>query len=111
MNTESASLSTLTKVALRTLGGLIKCARLERKMTQKDLAQRLNRSRYTVISLEKGDPDVAIGVVFEAAAIVGVKLMEDDKSDLQKLSSNISHLRSILPKKIKRSHTEIDDDF
>lgn len=110
-NTIPASLSTLTKVALRTLGEMIKCARLERKMTQKDLAERLNKSRYTVMSLEKGDPDVAVGVVFEAAAIVGVKLLEDDKSGIQKLSSHISNLRSILPKKARRSHTEIDDDF
>lgn len=35
--------------------------------------------------LEKGNPKVAIGIVFEAAAIVGVPLLAEDLEGLQKL--------------------------
>lgn len=108
---EKASLSTLTKIALRTLGSLIKCARLERRMSQKDLAQRLNRSRYTVMGIEKGDPYVAIGVVFEAAAIVGVRLLEEDKYAMQKLANTVSNLAAVLPKRSKHLKENINDDF
>jgi transcriptional regulator with XRE-family HTH domain len=111
MKSSLASLSTITKVSLRILGEMIKCARLERRMSQKDLAERLNRSRYTVMAIEKGDPEVAIGVVFEAATIVGVRLLGDDTKSIQKLSNTVSHLMTVLPKKAKKSKKEIDDDF
>lgn len=104
-------LSNLTKVALRTLGEMIRCARLERGLSQENLAQRLNKSRYTIIAIEKGSPDVAIGTVFEAAVIVGVRLLEEDKYSLQKLSNTVSNLTSILPKRSGHSQEIVDDDF
>jgi transcriptional regulator with XRE-family HTH domain len=106
-----ASLSILTRFALRTLGEMIKCARLGKRMSQSNLAQRLNRSRYTVMALEKGDPNVSIGIVFEAATIVGVRLLEEDKTSMQKLSNIVSSLTSVLPKKAKAKTEKINDDF
>lgn len=112
MKAQLASLSSITKITLRILGEMIKCARLERKMSQKDLAERLNRSRYTVMALEKGDPEVAIGVVFEAATIVGIKLLADDNSGIQRLSNRGSSLIVVgPPKKVRKIKKEIDDDF
>lgn len=105
------SLSTLTRVALRTLGSMIKCARLERGMSQKELAERLNKSRYTVIALEKGNPDVSIGAVFEAAAIVGVRLLADDRQSLQKLSNVVANFTTVLPQRSKHKQEKLDDDF
>jgi transcriptional regulator with XRE-family HTH domain len=106
-----ASLSIVSKFTLKTLGEMIKCARLERRMSQSDLAERLNRSRYTVMAIEKGDPEVAIGVVFEAAYIVGVRLIEDDKMSMQKLSNTIANLTAILPKKAKKTTGKYNDNF
>lgn len=64
------------------------------------------------MALEKGDPEVSIGVVFEAAAIVGVRLLEQDKYDLQKLSNTVSNLSSVLPKRAKQpKKRKLDDDF
>ncbi len=103
------SLSKITKVALSTLGQMIKSARLERKQSQADLAARLNVSRYTIMALERGDPTVSIGVVFEAAYIVGIPLLGDE---LYKTAANVSHLVAVLPKRVRRhSKKELNDDF
>lgn len=105
------SLSTVTKIALRTLGKMIKSARLERKLSQKDLAERLNKSRQTVMAIEKGNAEISVGTVFEAAAIVGVPLLTSDKYSLEQLSTTISNLASILPKRSKSPQKRVDDDF
>ncbi len=103
------SLSKITKVTLVTLGQMIKSARLERKQSQADLADRLNVSRYTVMALERGDPKVHIGAVFEAAYIVGVPLLSED---LPKVAAQVSHLVSVLPRRARRhSKKEKDNDF
>lgn len=111
MSTRPPSLSIVTKFTLKTLGEMIKCARLERRMSQSNLADRLNRSRYTVMAIEKGDPDVSIGAVFEAAYIVGVRLIEDDKMSMQRLSNTIANLTAILPKKAKQKKIILNDNF
>ena len=90
---------------------MIKLARLERGMTQTMLAQRINISRYSVIAIEKGDPKVAVGVVFEAAAIVGVPLLAEDKQGLQKLEHTVASFNALLPKRIRRKNEPIDDKF
>ena len=111
MKIKPVILSTLTKLSLNILGDMIKCARLERRLSQDNLAKRLNRSRYTVMAIEKGDPNVAIGVVFEAATIVGVRLLENDKMSLQKLSNTVSNFAAVLPKKAKQKIEKYNDDF
>ena len=56
------SLSRMTRVALNTLGGMIKIARAERNMSQADLAKRINVSRYSVMTLEKGILKLLLGL-------------------------------------------------
>jgi transcriptional regulator with XRE-family HTH domain len=107
-SSKKMSLSKVNKIALSTLGQMVKAARLERTLSQADLAARLNVSRYTIMALERGNPKVSIGAVFEAAYIVGIPLLDDD---LQKTSANISHLVTILPKRARRKKQEVDDDF
>lgn len=53
-------------------------------MVQQNLADRLGVSRHTVMAIERGDPAVAIGTVFEAAAVLGVHLMAGDGRDLKR---------------------------
>lgn len=104
------SLSNPCRLALKTLGELIKLGRTERRFSQQNLAERLNVSRYSVMALEKGDPKVAIGVVFEAAAIVGIPLFAEDLPALQKLERTIVSFNAILPKRV-RKHEIIDDNL
>ena len=64
------------------LGQLIRLARIGRKLTHGQLAERARVSRGLVHRIEKGDPGCAIGAVFEVAAIVGVRLFDADQSTL-----------------------------
>jgi Uncharacterized protein conserved in bacteria len=94
-----ASLSKMSILAIKNLGAMIRGCRLERGITQQNLADRINVSRYTIIAIEKGDPKVAVGVVFEAAYIVGIPLLVDGRDEMKNLSLNLSNLAAILPKR------------
>ena len=104
-------LSNSTLSVLKTLGAMIKAARLERGMSQAELSERLGVSRYTVIALEKGEPKVGVGTVFEAATIVGIPLLASDQHELNKLATTVANLTSILPERGRRKKVALDDDF
>ncbi len=104
-------LSSSTLSVLKTLGAMIKAARLERGMSQAELSERLGVSRYTVIALEKGEPKVGVGTMFEAATIVGIPLLASDQDELNKLATTVANLTSILPERGRRKKVTLDDDF
>lgn len=106
-----ASFSKITLIALKTLGEMIKLARTDRALSQDNLAKRLNVSRHTVIALEKGNPKVSIGVVFEAATIVGLPLLAESETELRKLQKITAGFNAILPKKVRTKKERLDDDF
>ncbi|MFV2060138.1 MAG: helix-turn-helix domain-containing protein [Gammaproteobacteria bacterium] len=105
------NLSKQTQLSLRTLGAMIKAARLEQSFSQADLAHRLNISRYTVMALEKGDPSVAIGTVFEACTIIGIPLLAENTNRLLHLSTTVANFASVLPERSRSAITELDDNF
>jgi len=105
------SLSKITTVAIQDLGQMIRNCRLEHGISQQDLAERINISRYSIMAIEKGDPKIAVGVVFEAAYIVGIPLLGGELKDLQNLSVNLAKLTNILPKKAPKRTKDIEDDF
>jgi len=109
-NQKSLSLSVAAKSALAVLGQLIKAARLERGMSQVDLAERVGVSRHTIMAIEKADPKVAIGAVLEAAAVLGLPLLAEDTRSLNKLAGTVAHLATLLPARSTRK-PELDDDF
>ena len=111
MRSRTPALSTPARNALELLGELIKAARKERSMSQSELAERLGVSRHTVMALERGDPKVAVGTVFEAAAVVGVPLVAPDERELARLSGVVAGLASVLPERVGRKRTRLDDDF
>jgi len=80
-------------------------------MSQLELAQRLGVSRLTVIEIEKGSPTVALGTVFEAAVIVGIPLLAEDKKELDKLATSIAAIARVLPKRGRGRNQVVDDDF
>jgi DNA-binding XRE family transcriptional regulator len=53
------------------LGKQIKPARKQRKWSEQNLADRAGISRVTLQKMENGEMTCAIGLVFEAAALVG----------------------------------------
>ena len=93
------------------LGQLIRRARIERKLTAEELAERAGLSRGLVLRIEKGDPGCAIGAVFEAAAIVGVRLFDADHATLTSLISANTTTLALLPQAVRTSKIEVKDDF
>lgn len=97
--------------AVRVLGQLIRINRLERKSSVTELAERVGVSRDMMRRIELGDPRCAIGVVFEAASVVGVTLFEEDREKLTvRLAEQDDKLR-LLPKSIHKARTAVKDDF
>ena len=93
------------------LGNLIRLGRKERKMTEKDLADRTGISRGTLQKIEKGDMRCEIGLFFETAAIVGVALFDDDISILNMHNDRINDKIALLPKRVRKKEMDVDDDF
>ncbi len=59
--------------------------------------------------VERGDPSVALGTAFEAAALVGVPLFSDDATTLTRESELVEARLAVLPQRVRRRH--VDDRF
>ena len=100
-----------TKNTVLLLSTAIAIARKEQGWSETTVAEKINVSRSTVQRLEKGDLKVGIGLYFEAAWVVGVKVFApDDESLKQQLIHNKDVLR-LLPKSARPSRKVIDDNF
>ncbi len=97
--------------AIVLLGKQIKLARKQRKWTEYNLAERANISRATLQKMEKGDLSCAIGLVFEVANLVGIKLFESDHMPLRKQIDDVDHRIAVLPKYVRKNSRVLDDDF
>ncbi|WP_419916799.1 helix-turn-helix transcriptional regulator [Candidatus Poriferisodalis sp.] len=102
-------LSRSTVEAARLLGRRIALARRERRWTIAELAERVGCSAATMGKVERGDPSVALGTVFEAAALVGVPLFTDDAVTLAREADLVEARLAVLPQRVRRRH--VDDDF
>jgi transcriptional regulator with XRE-family HTH domain len=103
--------SRITGHAAALLGKLIKIARKERKMTAKDLADRAGISRGLLQRIEKGNLKCQVGVVFEVATLVGIKLFDADESSLTARIRQADDKIALLPKHIHSTKKVITDDF
>ena len=107
---ETRAYSSYSRDALKLLAQMIRRARIERKLTTQELADRAGISRGLVQRIERGDPGCAIGTVFETAAIVGVRLFDADQPTMAAhLSANNATL-ALLPKSVRHSG-KVKDDF
>lgn len=61
-----------TQRALKRLGARLRLARAHRKLRQKDLAERIGRSRATIVELEKGSGKVEIEAYVSALSALGL---------------------------------------
>lgn len=100
---------TIEGVAL--LGKMVRQGRKLRKMSETQLAERLGVARSTLQRLERGDPRVEIGIVFEAAVLVGVKLFDSDGQGLRELAARMDDRLAVLPKRVAQSSEKVIDDF
>lgn len=101
-----------TRQALSILGKLIRIGRMERGMTAQELADRAGISRTTLHNIERGAPGAEIGTVFEVASLAGVRLFEDDDTaSLRIENARLDEKLTLLPKSVRTSRKEVDDDF
>ncbi|MEZ0605301.1 helix-turn-helix transcriptional regulator [Paraburkholderia sp. IW21] len=90
---------------------MIRRARLERKITAAQLAERAGLSRSLVQRIEKGDPSCSIGAAFEAAAVVGLRLFDATQSSLTSAIQANAEVLTLLPRAVRAPRIETKDDF
>ena len=93
------------------LGKLIQLARKERKISESDLADRAGIARSTLQRIEKGDLACEIGLMFEVATIIGIKLFDADSRFLTTQIERADDKIALLPKSIRKSGKSFDDNF
>lgn len=111
MKQHSRTYSRMTREALTMIGSLIRLARKQRKMSAADLAARVGIARSTLQLIEKGHPKVEIGLVFEAATLVGVPLFVDEPLRLAPEIARVADKLALLPQSVRRPRSEVNDDF
>ena len=97
--------------AVALLGGMIRTARKERKLTAQNVADRASISRGLLQRIENGNPKCELGVVFEVAAIVGVRLFDADENTLARHLNQTREKLALLPKSIRKKRRVVRDDF
>lgn len=102
--------SPLTVEAGRLLGSRIRLARKERGWTVEQLAARVGVAHVTISKVERGDLTVAIGTVFEAAAVVGVALFDPDPRRRSAEADRVADRLALLPRLV-RPTVAPDNDF
>jgi transcriptional regulator with XRE-family HTH domain len=97
--------------ALELLAQMIRAARIDRKMSAQEMANRAGISRPLLRRIESADPGCAIGSVFEVAVIAGVSLFEADPDRLQAHRAALTEKLSLLPQRVRKPGRVIKDDF
>jgi transcriptional regulator with XRE-family HTH domain len=100
-----------SREAAALLAGLIRTARKERRLTVQDVADRAGISRGLLQRIEKGDMKCEVGVVFEVAAIVGIRLFDADGSALAQQLRQTEAKLALLPKSVRKPTQVADDAF
>jgi len=103
--------SPYTLRATKLLGAQIRQARLERRWSSRELAERAGITRPTLHNIEAGEPTVGLGIAFECAALLGVPLFRDDPDRLS-IDAEITRERlAVLGQQVRRPAREVNDDF
>ena len=103
--------SRYTREAVVLLGKQVRLGRKQRKWTEHELAERAGIARATLQKIEKGDVSVAIGLVFEVAALVGVRLFDQEASTLVSHIARTDDKLAVLPRSVRKPGKAVDDDF
>lgn len=111
MARKAHSYSPQTLDVARVLGLEIARQRRARRWTAEDLAQRAGISRSTLHAVERGAPTVAIGVVFEVAALLGMDLLGASPRELPALVERGRDRLALLPASVRTPAGDVEDDF
>lgn len=97
--------------AARVLGLRIAEGRRLRRWTQAELSERAGVSKATLRNAERGEPTVAVGVMFELATLVGVNLFGIPPGQLSDLAARERDRLALLPAHVHLRHVGGDDEF
>lgn len=109
--TSKRTYSRYTREARTLLSKLIRAARIERRLTSQEVAERAGISRGLMQRIEHGDLKCEIGAVFEVATIVGVKLFEASEATLAAELTRSNDKLALLPQSVRGQARKVDDDF
>ena len=90
---------------ISTLGENLKLARLRRKYSTQQVSDRANISRPTLLSIEKGNPNVSIGAYVKVLAVLGLEkdiytVAKDDELGRRLQDVNLI-IRKRAPKRVR----------
>ena len=103
--------SRYTREAATLLARQIQLGRKQRKWTEHELADRAGISRATLQKVEKGDLNVAIGLVLEVAALVGITLFDEDRTLLAAHIARTDDKLALFPSAVRKRRKSVDDEF
>jgi len=109
--TRTRTYSRHTLEAILLLGRFIRLERKRRGWTVANLAERVGVTPVTLRKIENGDPTCSAGLMFEAAAILGIPLFASDHEPLASSLKHTAEVLALLPKKIRTTDEDVDDDF
>jgi len=107
---QRSSISPVTLEAVKLLGASVRLRRRQRRWTVAELAERVGVTEATMLKVEHGDPGVRLGIAFEAAALVGVPLFDEDRARRAAEAARIEDRLAVLPERVRQPR-KIDDDF
>ncbi len=108
---KTRSFSPQTRDAARVLGTQIALARRERGWTAAELAERTGTTVRTISSIERGSTTASVGLVFEAATLLGVPLFGVDATERAVLARRGREQLALLPSRVYHPRTPVDDNF
>ncbi len=110
--TKARPYSKYAQEAVKLLGRQIRLARKHRRRwSESELAERAGIARATLQRIEKGDMACTIGLVFEVATLVGIKLFDADRDALRGRIAQTEERIALLPKHIHPARKTVDDEF
>ncbi len=109
--TAHRSYSRYAREATVLFGLMIRNARIKRGITVADVAERAGISRGLVHRIERGEMGSSIGVAFELAAILGLRLFETEPTTLTRHLSMERDKLTLLPQSVRTGMTKVKDDF
>lgn len=103
--------SRYAKAAATLLGQLIRKARIDKKMTAEEVAERAGLSRGLLRRIEKGDLGCTLGAVFETAAVVGLPLFDADETTIGGALASNTAVMTLMPKAVHGPRAKPNDNF
>ena len=102
---------TQTTNAARVLGLQLAAARRYQRRTTAEIAERAGITRVTLRRIERGDPDVGLGLYFEVASVLGVLLFGAEGRELADLVARGERELALMPSRIDVRREEVFDAF